>query len=378
MLAPWLKSSGRLMPFFLHALLPGLALSLAMAQPSPGPPPQPARGLRVLSETPLPASFRTATDVRWTGEHTALLALRREGVVEIDTRSPEKAPRVVFQGASKLGGLWLSYFVAASPRYEVAAAPVFFITWRKRGEASREEEAFAGVKAIDLRQDRLLVVGARRNEKGDFAPEGGVAWVGSLDKRLADLRPVLYDVAGPGGWSFDACGAMRFGAARFLADGGYVIAPGFQPGISLFDAAGKLLQTWDTGSLGVDTDCRSLTRDQVNRLAADLPGRVAWENQRRTIQALLVLPQGIGLIVRYVERGKTRWDLKLLRTDGLVESFPVPLATTSEYFYLKGDVRRDRILFLLAEDRPNAIDEPPPRLFQMSFASTDRVSRRLK
>jgi hypothetical protein len=143
------------------------------------------------------------------------------------------------------------------------------------------------------------------------------------------------------------------------------VVPGAQPGISLFDAEAKLLRTWDTRSLGIDTDCASLTYEQSRRLMANGVARQAWINQRQTVSSVLPLPQGIGLVVRRFDGVKTRWDLKLLRLDGTVQTVPVPLEGSNGFFDLFGDFRSGRIVLLLRETAfvsQGAHQPNPPRL----------------
>jgi hypothetical protein len=110
---------------------------------------------------------------------------------------------------------------------------------------------------------RFALVGSRRDAQGKFSPDGAIAWIGSLDKDLADLKPLLFDAGGPGAPSMSACCSFSLGVTRFLADGSLVVVPGVQPGIYHFDAQGKLLQTVDTVALGINTDCAGIGKERV-------------------------------------------------------------------------------------------------------------------
>jgi hypothetical protein len=331
-----------------------LALPLLGAGDPPAKPPAPSPpGIRILSEVALPKELLPAQDVRWASDDSVYLALVWQGVAEFSLK-PQGKVREVIPGAAKLGGMRLATLLAASPQYLAAAGPAYSVTWQKRESTTRLEEAFDSVKALDLRGARLLAVGARRGEKASFAPDGAVAWVGSLDKKLADLKPVLYDQAGPGAPNLDACGTSSLGAARFLPDGGFVLVPGFQPGVSRYSADGKLVQTWDTGALGID----SLRHD--------------WVNRRTIVDAMLPLAQGPALVLRRVEKGRSRWDLVVLREGGPIERTPIPIESASDLVHLKADVRGAKIDFLLHEFRPRDLHFTQTRLFLADLAPAAR------
>jgi hypothetical protein len=288
------------------------------------------------------------------------LGLGTNGTVEASIDPAGSAPEEMIAGRDKPGGLWASHRLAASSTYLVAAGPAFSVSWRKLSEPGLSSESFDLIQAIDAHDNRLAVVGARRDEKGRFAPEGAIAWIGSLDKRLADLRPVLYDAAGPGAPTMNRCGAAPLGSVRFLADGSLAVVPGVQPGVGLYNARGKLIHTWDTTSLGIDTDCASLSEEQARHLAASSKERQAWVNQRRTVDTLLPLRQGLGLIVRHVEKGHARWDLKLLRRDRAAQSYSIPVEGGNDSCYLQGDVRAGRLVLLIHEMLASGIGRSHP------------------
>jgi hypothetical protein len=99
----------------------------------------------------------------------------------------------------------------------------------------------------------------------------------------------------------------------------------------------------------MDADCLSLSEKEAAGLIGRAADRYAWLNRRQTVDTLLPLDQGPGLVVRRVESGRTRWDLKLLRHDGSIETYAIPIEGSSEFFHLRGDARSGRIVFLLSE-----------------------------
>jgi hypothetical protein len=266
--------------------------------------------------------------------------------------------------------------VAASREFLVVAAPVFSLRWKRPGGTSHNL-AFAAIVDVDVYRNRLLILGAQKDERERFAPDGAIAWLGSLDKGLSDLRAVHYSASGPGAKTMGACGPLDLGAVRFLGNGSFVIVPGVEPGAFLYDPAGKLVRTWDTTAIGLDDDCAGLSREQQLLLSAQPEPRYAWLNQRRLLDDVLPLPQGPGLIVRSVSQGRTRWQLKQLRRDGGIDTYDIPVPSHTALSHLHGDVRGGRIVFLLSEygkDGPTA----PARLVLAETPVEPKPARREK
>jgi hypothetical protein len=339
-----------------------LPLAARSAAASPAATPRPGPATRILSQTELPDGLHAAMDLRWASGHSVYIALGSGGVVEASLPSGAATAagsgaggaigvlRQVIAGKDRPGGVFLASRLAASSDYLVAAAPVFQVAWRRLDQSSVLEEAFEFVQGVDVRGDRLAVVGVRSDEKRHFAPDGAIGWLGSLARRLSDLQPIVFSATGPGARAMLNCGSFGLGAARFLADGSLLVIPGVQPGAELFDPAGKPVRAWDTTVLGIDTDCAALTAQQTARLAGDYPQRLAWLNQRRTVDSILPLPEGAGVLVRTADRDTTRWELKILHRDGSWTASPVPLTGASAFAHLRGDARDGRLVLLLYED----------------------------
>ncbi|HEX4966026.1 MAG TPA: hypothetical protein VF173_34770 [Thermoanaerobaculia bacterium] len=348
----------------LSSLLVPLVLLGAAAPPAPAPPPAPA-GIHILSDSTLPQAFEWATDVRWASDKSVYLGLSVDGTVEVGLDPAGSPPKEMIPGRSKPGGFWSSQRVAASSQYLAAAGPALVVTWRRLEDPTRVEVPFDTIQGIDVRDNRFAIVGAQRNEKGDFGADGAIAWIGTLDKKLADLRPLLYDVRGLGVPTMNRCGAAPIGAVRFLPDGSLVVVPGVQPGVNLYDRSGKLVRTWDDAAIGIDTGWGTLTDEQALHIMGPAAARNDWLNRWRVVDSVLPLQQGPGLVVRRAEKARTRWELKLLRFDGSVQSFQIPVEGETEFFHLGGDVRRGKIVFLLRETvfRGGGKDHPAlPRL----------------
>jgi hypothetical protein len=219
--------------------------------------------------------------------------------------------------------------------------------WRPLDSSVSKEEAFECIHDLDLDGSRLAVVGAQRDVQQKFSPDGAIAWIGSLDKDLADLKPVLFDAGGPGAPSMAHCCTFLLGVTRFLTDGSLIVVPGVQPGIYHFDAKGKLLQTLDTVALGTDTDCSVMGKEMVSKLARDPSRRMEWVNDRRIVDDVLPLPAGPGLLIRSFQQGQVRWVLKVLHHDGSIGVHDVPVHAPNAFAHLKGDFRQGRLVLLL-------------------------------
>jgi hypothetical protein len=326
---------------------PGLLfLGGSLSAQSPAAPSSPP-ALRILSDSELPPALYPAVDIRWASDGSIYLALTKSGTAEVSLEPLAGKVEKVIPGAREPGGFWGSSRLGASADYLAVAGPAFSLTWRKRTDPLRKEIAFDGIEDIDVEGHRLAVLGARRDDKGRFAPEGAIAWVGSLDQDLTDLRPILLDQRGEGAPNLNACANFELGAIRFLQDGTLLVVPGFQAGAHLYDAGRRLIRTWDTVSLGLDNDCPGLTEEQRASLRAPDP-RVAWLNQRRTLEDILPLPGGPGLLIRSVSNNRPTWTLKVLsRNEPGVKTYAVPVSPVNDLSHLRGDVRNGKILLLM-------------------------------
>jgi hypothetical protein len=348
------------------AAVVGILMALAMtgAGAPPASPPA-AAGFRILTDVALPKAFEWASDVRWASDKSVYLAASIDGTFEVSLDPSRPTPKEMIPGRSKPGGFLASQRVAASSQFLVAAGPGLSLTWRRLDDPARVEEPFDIIKGIDVQENRLAVLGARRDEDGKFGTDGAIAWTGALERKHELLRPILYDVTGPGARTLSRCSAFPLGAVRFLPNGSLVVVPGVQPGVNLFDKSGKLVRTWDSSAVGIDADCQGLTDQQGWYLDGHALERQAWLNQRHILNAVLPFAQGPGLVVRTVAQGRTHWALKLLRLDGSVQNLEIPLEGNNESFYLAGDLRAGKIVFLLYESlsRGGGKTHPtPPRL----------------
>jgi hypothetical protein len=256
------------------------------------------------------------------------------------------------------------YGLAVSPTVIAAAPSGWHVYWRPR--TSEKGGAFklhrldaTYIHDLDLWGDRLVLLGYLKPTPRPPFADGAVAWLAALgDEELEDLRPVLYDA----GWkgfadehtirstapTFYLCRGNILGAVRFLGDGSFVVAPGFQKGVHLFSAKGERVRSWTSEELGLDSDCSGFTKEEEEKLRIDTAYWLGWLNGHRVVDDILPLPQGPGLLVRAAgEDGLVRWTLKVLAPAG-VETYTVPLASHRREDRLHGDVRGGRIVLLLS------------------------------
>lgn len=325
-------------------------IGVGLAGPGLGAPPPSGSSppsLHILWSRELPPALQQAVDIRWASESSVYLALTKSGTVEASLDPLAGNLREMVPGAAKPGGFWGSSRIGASPEFLAVAGPALSLTWRKLAAPLRKEIAFDVIEDIDVGGRRLAVLGARRDGKGDVAPEGAIVWTGSLDKDLTDLKPLLYDQRGKGAPNLGACLNFELGAVRFLPDETLLVVPGCQAGAFLYESQGRLIRSWDTVALGLDNDCPGLSEVQARTLA-DPRARVAWLNQRRTLEDILPLPQGPGLLVRSVSQGRPSWELKVLDRNGSGhKAYAVPISPVSELSHLRGDFKNGRILLLM-------------------------------
>lgn len=291
----------------------------------------------------LPAPLGQASDVRFAGDASVFLGLDGDGTVEVPLASPGDIASEVVPGRRKLG-FFSSRHLAASADHLAVAGSVHAVTWRNRTAPERKEAEFDLMLGIDLQGGRLLVLGARRDGAGEFAPEGALAWIGSLGSDLEDLKPVHFDFAGAQVPALNNCGGIEIGGARFAPDGSYWIAPGVQGGVYHYAPDDRLLRTWNTEELGIEVDCR---RRSWQEFSTNFPNRIAWLNERQVVDALLPLPAGPALVVRRFDGERPRWDLVILRENGAASRVPLDLPSINETTQVEADIRGDRIVVLL-------------------------------
>jgi hypothetical protein len=343
------------------AFMASVALALLGLPAAKSPASDAVPALRVLTTYGLPGAPSTALDVRWAGERSVYVMRRYDGVDELALSPGLPAMRRVVPDTDTLGfreykAIWR---LAASDRFLAFAAYNGYLAWRSLAHQADhtvrfERRTMGFVDDVDLAGDRLLVLGGMFGDPEhlqDFSPDGAVAFLGSARETSEQtFRPILFDPAGAGAPHLLHCGGEALGVARFLPDGSIFVVPGFQPGAHLFSRDGKLLRTWSTDLLGLDTaaDCARRTIADRSAFRAHPEQWLRWLNRHRVVDEVLPLPGGPGLIVRRVEDGRVRWELDVLRAQGIERyEIEVPGATLEQR--VSGDVRGGRIVLLVVD-----------------------------
>jgi len=316
---------------------------------------QPA--IEVVADRPVPASVPWPRDVRWSGDRSLLVASQPGGVAEL---SGEELSRVRFVvPAPSRTGSWdrNAERLALSDDRLVVGSMAFALRWKPRDAAVFESvHDFEYIADLDVMADRLLVTGIRRDDEGRLGGDGSLAWLGRLGDPQGPFRPVLPSRDGPGVEAMENCAAMEVSAARFLADGSFLVVPGAEPGIFLYSEEGRLQRTWDSSALGILDAC-DMPREQSVHYSASPGSRLRWLNARRVVDEILPLPNGPAVVVRERFDDLTVWDLILLRADGTVEVNRLPVSSQNPAARLRGDVRGDRVALLIATWSLQAFDD---------------------
>jgi hypothetical protein len=321
-------------------------------------------------EYELPKTRQIALDLRWATPKSVYLADPFHGIFEITLETP--VTQTLFLEGGRTSLVFMPSRLAVSPETFVVAAPVLQLAWGQRANAPTPNLlSIAFVLDVDVHQDRVLILGARKNESGRLAPDGVIAWVGLVSDGLSTLKPVLVSKDGIGARSMDHCGILGSGAVRFQNDGSFVVAPGVERGIYLYGAAGKLRKAWDTASLGLHNTCE-MERQQAWNLSADPEARKTWINQRRVVDDVLALPDGPALIVRERVETVTRWSLVRLYLDKAASSQDLPMISESDAHRLKGAVLGRKIAFLMTDEFSNPDLADPPRLLVGALSPGNR------
>lgn len=304
-----------------------------------------ALSLKVRSETQLTGPLVDALDVRFADADTLILAAAKQGVFRrsLATGRTER----ILDGTAPDGFFYCSR-LGYSSSFLVPGSPFAALAWRRNtpGATLSAQFPFDMILDLDVHGDTLAVLGARRADDGRWAPEGGIAWVGSLEKGLKDLRPIHYSETGSGAKALDRCHFFNTGAIRFLRDGSILVLPGVESGMYLYDQAGKLLKTWS--SEGLYFDRCEFTEPQAHAMAIAPTALWRYLNARTILDDIIPLPGGIGVFTREFVQGKMHFTLSFMK-DGKVEQRLALPFTGGERSFVRADIRGKQIAVLIVE-----------------------------
>jgi hypothetical protein len=303
------------------------------------------------------------TDIRWANDDSVYVSWDRDGVLEVGLDGARR--RELVPNLKELGGLQHYSQLAVSPTSLAVASKNWTFAWRSLLAKANGEVVFAKRKIpvtndFDLQGDRVLLMGiskpvlppgVRDGWLNAYSAQlrGAVAWVGTLSAQFQDFQPVLFDVGGAGAPNYLHCYAEDIGAVRFLADGSFVIVPGFQDGVNLYDPSGKLVRSWTNAQVGLDTHltCALMTDEEKVKLGGEAYWG-HWLNSHHLVDDILPLPQGPGLLVRsWGPDDQAHWTLKVLLPEG-IETYQVPIVGRRPPDRLRGDVRNGKVVLLLS------------------------------
>jgi hypothetical protein len=316
---------------------------------------QPAKGLRIVSEQAVPIAPSQALTLRWASDQTLYLTRISHGVTEVALDGKLTPLRQPVPDRATLHA-WLPSVerLAVSSQFFLVSSNTLDYGYRPRALDAAGTYQFSWLRVfsiggMDLSGDRMLFLGDPTPRRLDttLAPTGAIAWIGRLSSHPErDMKPFLYDVAGAPPKSLFNCMNLELGAVRFLADGSYVVVPGFQDGVYLYSPAGTLLHRWHNEAVGLDApDCASLSLEQTQLFAGSYPARFEFLNRYRILDEIVPLAEGPGLLIRSVANGAAHWTLNVLHGDQ-VTTHAVPITGDLPFDRLRADARANRIAFL--------------------------------
>lgn len=310
------------------------------------------RSPRLVGTLLLPDELRWSFDVRWKTDSTLVLAAGTGGVVEIN-RSGKILATLLSAGNGR-DQLWMATRVGVSDRLLVAAAPAFSAIFLRLGNQTPPlSRDFAAVVDVDVRGGTALVLGARWDAAGRWAPDGAMAWI---DDGQSDPKPVHYSEAGPGSEIVSWGGPLDLGAVRFLDDGRFMVVPGVEGGAYLYSPDGRLLRSWQSLQIGIAEGC-SLDPEQRREVSVGMEPRWRYWNQHLIVDDVVSWQGSPALLVRRPSRTETVWELRVLGADSAPQTVRLPVSSTSSRTRARMDLRGSQVAVLLHES--GHLDETP-------------------
>lgn len=294
------------------------------------------------------------TDIRWDDAAHVVISDLERGIARVNVATadpPELLPE--WPADNRVGSRYM--YLGRSQHFVATADLAFGLRWRGRGPGdSIVSQPIEYVADLDVYGDRLLLAGLRRDDAGRLGADGAFAWLAFLPDGA--LRPILpFTNRG----AIEDCAGFPVATVRFLNDGSFLIVPGAEPGIYLYDAQGRLQRNFDSEGLNLLSQCR-MSRDEQALASSQPEARQRWINRHRIVDDVVELPSGPALLIRSREADVTRWELTPL---GKGEARRLPVTSPSPWAHLSADARNGGWLaILIADAAPNRDDGAPPRL----------------
>lgn len=222
------------------------------------------------------------------------------------------------------------------------------------GELAELDLAWGRISDLDLRGDRLALLGVPSREHAAPGPDDSVVWLGTLSSGLGDLRKALADpsvrtLASQArlAWAQE----LGLGVLRFAPDGSLVVYPGHLPMLYRLDADGGLSRAWDLLRLGA-IDPRSQLPDPLTGFES-AGAAESWMGSAELVDDLAILADGRpALLTRELVGGAPRWTLAVVG-ERRARRFAVPIRSASPTARARMDVdEQGRILFFVGERAP--------------------------
>ena len=181
------------------------------------------------------------------------------------------------------GGIGSRYMYLGRSQSFVATADLAFgLRWRGNGSSDAiVSQPIEYVADLDVHGDRLLLAGLRRDDAGKLGADGAFVWLASLPDGA--LRPILpFTSRG----AIENCAGFHVATVRFMSDGSFVIVPGAEPGIYLYDAQGRLQRSFDSERLNLLSQCQ-MSRDEHTLATSQPEARQRWINRHRIVDEVV-------------------------------------------------------------------------------------------
>jgi hypothetical protein len=275
------------------------------------------------------------TDVRWAGSDSIYLAVHdRISEVRLTPGLPEIRRLAQLTPETRMRRI---RHLAVSPQWIVVSS-LGRIAWRSVGgtewNVKSGEPGF--IHEIDVRGDELIILGSPDATNYDRAP-GGIVWRADLSGGLTRWNVVYQDsrVAD----DFEVIRVEHaLGSIRYLSDEEVLVAPTFIPGALLLSPSGKLRRGWRAEELERGSRHQGESRVREWWTGGAL-APAEWHRflaAHQTIEEVLALPEGPGVVVREPSANGVRYRLGVLGPK--VRWYDIPVGDLSSAAQLRGDV----------------------------------------
>lgn len=293
------------------------------------------------------------TDIRWADGGHVLITDLEQGIARFGIADLEPAEWLPEWPAGQ--GIGTRYmYLGRSERFLATGDLAFGLRWRGTAvDDAIVSQPIEYIADLDVHGDRLLLAGLRRDTNATLGADGAFAWLAPLPGGA--LRPILpFTNRG----AVENCAGFNVATVRFLRDGSFVIVPGAEPGIYLYDAEGRLQRNFDVEPLHLLSECQ-MSREEQSLVSRQPEARQRWINRRRIVDDVIELSSGPALIIRSRQSDVTRWELVPL---GTTEARPLPFSSPSPWAHAAADARDGRLAILVADQVPDREDGARPRL----------------